>query len=330
MISTLELARFCNVSQGTVDRALHNRAGISTATRERILEAAKTFGFRPHPAAREIITGKSLTIQAILPVVNNVFFMDVIHILSEAMQERNLQLQIAVVRDEAALVKTLEDSAARRHQMVIIIPSKDNIKIPAELTIHMPAVSLFSPCMGENVTFISPDEVNTGRDGVDFLVSKGHQKIAFLSYSRDSHAIRARAEGYRARMRELKLRPQVYVQIDADQLRQIIEEDQPTAFFCHNDWLAIRTILSLRECGIRVPEDISVLGVDNSPTLAGICTELTTLSYPIAAIVSSIMAVLDGELPPAINDHFPIIERTSVQARSSGKRARSSAASRLS
>jgi len=322
MISTLELARHCKVSQGTVDRALHNRAGISPATRERILAAASTFGFRPHPAAREIITGKSMTLHAIVPAVNNVFFMDVIHALSEAMQERNLQFQISIVRDEAALLRTLADSAARRHQMVIIIPPKDNITIPADLTIHMPVVSLFSPCLGENVTFISPDEVDTGREGVDYLVSKGHRKIVFLSFTRTSYAISARSEGYQTRMRELKLQPQVYSQMSGNQLLEVLETDQPTAFFCHNDWLAIRTILSLRECGIRVPEDISVLGVDNSPTLSGICPELTTLSYPTPAIIDSVVAVLDGAVPVGIKTPLAIIERNSVQPRTNGKRLR--------
>lgn len=67
MISSLQLAKLCGVSQGTVDRALHNRGRVSEQTRARILEAARAQGYVPNPAARELMTGRSTLVAAIAP-----------------------------------------------------------------------------------------------------------------------------------------------------------------------------------------------------------------------------------------------------------------------
>ena len=82
MISSLELAKLCKVSQGTVDRALHDRPGISIKTRDRILRIAAEHGYQANPVATEMMQGKSIIVGGLVPSLNSVFFMDLFQTIS--------------------------------------------------------------------------------------------------------------------------------------------------------------------------------------------------------------------------------------------------------
>lgn len=295
MISSLELARLCGVSQGTVDRALHGRPGISPATRDRILREASRSGYRPHPAVRELITGVSRTVGAVVPAVNNVFFMDVFESIGRRLRERGLGFQVTPAGTREDFLATLEDFASRRFRVALAIPPEDGIVVPKTVTSCLPVVSLISPCKGERVTFLSPDEEETGREAVRYLHSLGHRRILHLTYDRPAHAIKARARGYRKQCKALGLAAAVLANPNPRTLREAWETSRPTALFCHNDWLAITAMLQLAELGLRVPEDVSVLGVDHSPTLSALHPDLTTLAYPIEAVERAFLEAVEGK-----------------------------------
>jgi len=314
MISSLELARLCGVSQGTVDRALHGRAGISPGTRERILSLAQQHGYRPNPAARELITGQSQTVGAIVPSVNNVFFMDLFNELGRRLKERNLRLQLTPVESREDFLAALDEFAARRHRMALVIPPEEEISIPRSISEYLPVVSMVSPCKGRGVHFLAPDEQETGRAAVKYLHRRGHRRILHLTYVRQSYAIKARARGYREQAREMELQPQIIEGVDRESLARALKAGRPTALFCHNDWLALTALLLLSEQGIRVPEDISVLGVDNSPTLIAINPRLTTLAYPMESLGQATLDLLDGKPGGLARAPLQIIERETVRS----------------
>jgi LacI family transcriptional regulator len=313
MISSLELARQCGVSQGTVDRALHDRAGISPTTREKILRIAKQRGYRPNPAARELLTGQSMTVGAILPAVNIVFFMDLFNELGRALAKQNLRLHLTPVENREAFLDVLEDFAARRYRLAVVIPPEDNIPMPRAITAGVPLISLFSPCRGPGIHFISADEEETGRDAVRYLHRRGHPRILHLTSARHAYAITARAQGYKKQCKELGLPSRILLNAETKSLHQALQQFRPTALFCHNDWLALRALVLLSEMGLRVPDDISVLGVDNSPTLAALQPGLTTLAYPIASAVNAIMDFL-AEKPSRLKlERYLLVERSTVR-----------------
>jgi DNA-binding LacI/PurR family transcriptional regulator len=308
MISTIALARLCGISQGTVDRALHGRPGVKETTRQRVLQAAARHGHRPHPATREILAGRSAVVQAAFPDVNNIFFMDLATRLAAALKDRGLRLQITPVKDRHDLLEMLGDAAARRHRLAVFIPPEEDIVVPSTLSRHLPLVAILNPCRGQNVSFLSPNEETTGRDGVDYLYHLGHRKITFLSSSRRAYPITARANGYRKRAIQLGLRPKIVFSPDPSSWTGPL----PTALFCHNDWLGIQAILALRQRGISVPEQVSVLGIDGTPTLSALFPDLTTMAYPIEALISAILARLDGKTQSVRAERFQIISRQTV------------------
>lgn len=313
MISSLELAKKCGISQGTVDRALHDRPGVSPRTRQRVLRVARQHGYQPHPAARELLTGQSNIVGAVLPMVNNIFFMDMLNELGRALGEQDLRLQITPVENRETFLEILNEFAARRYRLALAIPPEDNISVPQSITVSMPLVSLFSPLRGRGVHFLSLDEEKTGRDAVRYLHEWGHRRILHLTYARQAYAIAARTQGYKKQCREIGLPSRVLINMDAETLTLACKRDRPTAIFCHNDWMALRVLLLLSEKGMRVPEDISILGVDNSPTLIAINPRLTTLAYPLAGAVRAVTSILAGKSATLSRERYQVIERATVQ-----------------
>jgi len=315
MISTLDLARICGVSQGTVDRALHNRTGIGKATRERILAAARKHGYQPHPAARELLTGERRLVGAIIPVINSVFFMDLMNAIHAAIVPAGYSLFLAQANNRAEFLAALRDFAARRSRAVLLIPPEDAIPIPREvLSSGTDLFSLVNPSVTKAVQFIGPDEFRTGRDAVAYLAGKGHTRILHITYSRKAYAIEARAQGYCQAMHARGLKPMLLRPLDAVALQRALDQYQPTALFCHNDWLALSVMRLLEIRGIKVPDDISVLGVDNSPTFVALCPGITTLAYPTTEMAAAIRKQLITRQPASSVPVCEVMERATVDA----------------
>jgi LacI family transcriptional regulator len=314
MISSIKLARLCGVSQGTVDRAIHNRPGVSEKTRQRILQAALKYGYRSNPAAREVMGRTSRTIGAIVPALNSIFFMDLMNACREKLVGAGFRLMLTPVTRSEDFLETLEDFAARKMRAAIVVPPEDLIPIPDTITAEMPIISLLSPCEGKNIVLIAPDEIRTGRDAVDYLAGRGHKQILHVTYPRRARAVLDRSKGYRQRMTELGHNAVVRIFHGEDCLNHPLVYYRPTAIFCHNDWLALCVIRMLRDHHQNVPMDISVLGVDNSPTFNSLYPDLTTLEYPVADLAQHVLDFLtqgktDFTFPP-----MKIIERNSVKS----------------
>ncbi len=311
MISSLELARICGVSQGTVDRALHDRRGISPATRSRILEAARKHGYRPHPEVRALMGGRRRTVGAVVPSLGSVFFMDMMTEVKDALSRAGLRLYISPVGDREEFLETLADFEARKMRAAVVVPPEEGIRLPAHLA--LPVLSLVSPLGGRRAAFLSPDEARTGRDAVDYLAGRGHRRILHLTYSRRAHAILERTRGYRAAMRGLGARACVLAGPQDDALIEAVRRRGATALFCHNDWQAMRVIRLLESRGLGVPGDLSVLGVDNSPTFVAIYSDLTTMQYPLGQVAERAAEWIETGKARRPDAPFRVVERKTVR-----------------
>ncbi len=313
MLSSLQLARLCGVSQGTVDRAIHGRSGISEKTRARILMMAQKHGYAPNPAATEMMSGASRIVGAIVPRLNRTFFLDFFELIQQELSAAGLRAMLTSARTEDEFQEVLRDFAARRYRAAIVVPPRDHLEIPGTLTKQMSVISLISPCNGDNTFFISPNEQDTGRRAADYLIQLGHRRIAHITYSRDAYGIRARAEGYAMRIKQHQLTPAVHIFTNESSFMEMIRKQKPTALFCHNDWLALQAIRLLESANIKVPRDISVLGVDDSPTFTEIFPSLTTLRYPLATIAHDAVLRITDSARPQSSYPFEIVERQTVR-----------------
>jgi DNA-binding LacI/PurR family transcriptional regulator len=251
---------------------------------------------------------------AIIPSVNSVFFMDLVNAIRSEILPHGFHFFLSPVSGREEFLHMLLDFAARRCRAVLFVPPDDDIAIPAEVASgDVLLASLANPCAGEPAHFLGPDEVRTGRDAVDYLAGMGHTRILHVTYARRAHAVEARAGGYSEAMRERGLTPVVLRPLESEVLRQSIEEHRATALFCHNDWLALSAMRLLEAQGLRIPEDISVLGVDNSPTFVELCPGLTTMNYPAADIARCVRELLtEGRVSGPISP-CAVVERHTVR-----------------
>lgn len=295
MISSLELARLCGVSQGTVDRALHNRAGISSKTRDRILRVAREKGYQANPMATEMMQGRSVIVGGIAPSFNSVFFADLFQTIAIRLREVGLRLHICTYDNARTFVEVLTDFAARKSAgAVVIAPMSEPFEIAPPVLKSMPVVSLLNTLPNVKVPGVHPDEFRTGFDATRGLIDRGHRAIVMVDYAFDTPAIAQRASGYERAMRESALVPVRLCKPDRATLIETIRQRRATAIFCHNDWLALETIRQLHAEGLSVPGDVSVLGVDNSPTFTALCEDVTTMQYPFADIADHVAAIVQG------------------------------------
>ncbi|MFA6290883.1 MAG: LacI family DNA-binding transcriptional regulator [Victivallales bacterium] len=315
MISSMQLARKCGVSQGTVDRAVHNRGGISPETRRRILEAAEKFAYLANPAAREIMTGKSLWAGAVIPSLTSLFFSDLFEAVGNELGKTGIRLLLTTAADDAETIAALRDFASRRAKCAIIVPPDEELEIPAGISGSMPVFSLANPSSGKKVINIYPDETGNGFKGAEYLIQKGHSRIIFISYTRKSSAVRDRIAGYRDCMLKNRLEPVIMAPLEERKLIEMCHgSNPPTAIFCHNDWLALNAMRLLQKEGFKVPGDVSILGIDNSPSFNMLCPGISTMEYPCSEIAEMISSAMRNQnmklcrLPT-----FKIMERETVR-----------------
>jgi DNA-binding LacI/PurR family transcriptional regulator len=292
-----------------VDRALHDRPGISAATKARVLEMAERHGYRPHPAARELLTGERRTIGAVVPAGGSVFFMDLMNVIRAELAPAGYRFFITQVNDQGEFERGLQEFAAFRARAIVAVPPRELTAINASLVGSTDVAVLINPCEGDRVTNFVPDETETGRIAARYLIERGHRRLLHLRPLRDSAAIRARAVGF-SEVIEARGLPTIVRTLE-DGLARTVREQEATAIFCHNDWLALSAMRTLSQAGLRVPEDLSVLGVDDSPTFVSLCPDITTLHYPAESIAAAIKAWLDG-LPASPIANVHVVERRTV------------------
>lgn len=312
MISSLELAQLCGVSQGTVDRALHNRTGVSEKTREHILAKAEEYGYMPNPTAREVLAGKTKLVVALIPALQSPFFMDMMAAIKNELANDGLRLIISIVNDTEDLMLLLKDFAARRYLAAIIIPPEENINIPKQIE-KMNVISLLTPCYGKNSCFISPDEIKIGEVATAYLINKSHKKIVHMTYAQKTTAIMKRVKGYESQMNQNDLSAVVRYDLNEKEIVSFVNDKGVTAFFCHNDWLALSVIRVLEKNGLSVPDDVSVIGVDNSSTFTALYQEITTVEYPLKWLACEVSKAVQGNKRTAQPfTNLKIVERQSV------------------
>lgn len=283
MISSLELARLCGVSQGTVDRALHGRSGVAEATRTRILATAAEHGYRANPAARELM-GRAVS-RLVGAVVDQgwqqaSFFIDLLGTVHRRLRQDGLRLVIAFADDDADQLAAIDELAARRVRGLLLIHPPASLVLPAHL--GMPVVSLVQAHPGAPSPL--PDERAMGAAAALHLLALGHRRLVWLGYPQANPVTIDRHAGFLAAAEQGGA-----TVISATGIDTALASDA-TAIACHHDPLARQLLSTCATRGLRVPEDRSVVGIDGTGPDDG----LSTVLYPITAVADAAAVLLAG------------------------------------
>jgi len=287
-----DVASVAGVSATTVSLVLNNKGQRFPAkTAQRVRDAAQSLGYRPNRAAQSLRRGSTGTIGVITDrIAKDAFSGSIIGGLNQgAWAHENVLLLLDATLDRTRMsvaVDTLLDH--RVDALVFASIGTRQVHIPhAARQVPLMLINAFSA--DEPLPCILPDEYAGGRAAAEHLLGLGHTRIALLSGFASSWAGQARVRGYRDAMEAHGLNiPAGYLRYGnyrfdsgyAMATAIMARPDAPTALLCGNDQMAAGAYLALARLGLRVPEDISVVGYDNEPLAARLAPPLTTIEIP--------------------------------------------------
>ncbi len=296
-ITIKDIAKICGVGVATVSRALNDHPDINPDTKQKILAVVEQYGFVPNNSARNLKITDSRTIAVLVKGMTNPFFMKMIGIMEKEIQAKRYSLELRHVDESTDEVEVaLELVKEKKLRGIIFLGGLITHSTEKLEKIGVPFVLSTIPVSEEsagNYSSVSVDDVAESCKIVDFLIKNGHKKIAFMGASADDTSIgKLRLDGYLKALSENGIKPDDKLIWHSDEntdtysmqngyevmRSKLKKKNDFTAIFAISDTMAIGALKALREAGVRVPDDISVVGYDGidigtfcAPTLTTIC-----------------------------------------------------------
>jgi LacI family transcriptional regulator len=270
-----DIAKALKLSIVTVSKVLNKKdANISEATRQRVLECARRLDYRANLAAKSLVTGQSRMIGLIVPELFHGFFGGVAAGMSDALTEEGYGLIISSSRDNEELEKSeIRQMLARSVDAIVVASCGSNPDALLSASRDVPVI-LLDRRVGPPGTFwlVGTDDRLAGELATQHLIDTGRTRIAYIGAARLSPT-NDREEGYRAALARAGLRvsPKHVVRLPQNEesnhvlgarfMRHLLElEPRPDAVFCYNDPTAWGAMLAILDAGLKVPEDVAVVG----------------------------------------------------------------------
>jgi len=309
-----EIAKIAGVSKTTVSRVLNEKPDVDPATREKILSLISEYDFQPNAFAKAISQQKSRHIGLIIPhkaeyVFSNPFYTEVMHGVSSEVDAQGYYLLLCYAHE----VNYLDIFKQKRVDgFVLLSPGSYHKHIIDSLNAaEAPFVSTAKISDEESMCFVDVDNYHGGTLVMEHLVSLGHQKIAFIGKPKLTSSL-DRLNSYKAALEKYHL-PQVpdwvlitdtsSIETGHNTTQKLLQgKDVPTAIFLANDVMAIGAVYAAHECGLRVPEDLSIVGFDDIPLARYVNPPLTTVRQPAfekgVQAARSLIQCLEKGAPP--------------------------------
>src|SRR5680860_81120 len=305
MVTIKDVAKLANVSIATVSRVLNNSDHpVNVETKHRILNAIEELGFYANAAARSLQLNKTGTIGLIVPDIANPYYPGIVRGVEDLAHD--LGYTVILGNADRSRERTQQYLRVLREKRVDgIIFTGGGIVEDATQGDFFEKSKIANVVIGRhsvNQSSVRVDNVQAAREACEHLVNRGHRHIATICGPNSSTTARDRIEGYRicleshnlAIMDEQIIRGNFELESVYNALTQMhkVGPGGITAVFVQNDFMAIGLINALRDKGIRVPEDVAVIGFDDI-SLASIMTpKLTTISVPVYELGKVAMQVL--------------------------------------
>jgi DNA-binding LacI/PurR family transcriptional regulator len=287
-----DVARLAGVSRALVSLVMRESPKVSERSRRAVLNAAERLGYRPNLLARNLASRRTLTIGVLLNDLHNPFFADVADGILEEADRTDYRVLFSTGRrrpaDEAQAVEAFLE--LRVDGIILVSPHIPASRIEATAE-EVPLVVVGRALRSHAVDTVSNDE-RVGADlAVEHLVALGHERIVHIDGGSGAGGPPRRA-GYRRAMRRRGLAERARVvhgdfteRSGARAISDLLGDgDLPTAIFAANDLSAVGALDRLEEAGLRVPDDVSLIGYDNTGLAAMHHTSLTTIDQPRAAM----------------------------------------------
>jgi DNA-binding LacI/PurR family transcriptional regulator len=330
-VTARQLARRLGLSQSTVSRAFTVSASIHPETKERVMKAANLLGYQPNIIARSLITQQTNIVAVVVANLIDPFYPLVLDQLARRIQSSGRQVLLFTIPEGKHVDEVLPSLLQYKVDAIVITSATVSSRMATVCATQGTPVVLFNRYVpGLKTAAICCDNVAGGRVAADYLRMSGHRRPAFVAGEPDVTTSLDREIGFSSRWLECGISLVVKevggdfsYQAGYDAAQRLIARSRiPDCIFFASDVMAIGGIDALRATGLRVPEDISVIGFDDVPIAAWPAYELTTVRQPIAEMADAVREVLGLETPkikqPAHEVHYfegTLVERETVMKR---------------
>jgi LacI family transcriptional regulator len=305
-----QIAAEAGVSIATVSRVLNGRDDVSDETRDLVSRIIRENGYTANRSARGLSAGRTGLVGILVPLVYPAYFAGILAGAAEALSERGLQIVLSPTGGEHDREVTVLD---RLHGLsdgaLIILPEESSDELERLLDSGYRFVVL-DPLMplDERIPSVSAAHTSGADQAMRHLLDLGHRRIAQITGPRGWLATEDRRRGYRAALAAAGILPDPALEVEAvpeiapgrDAAEQLLDLPQrPTAIFAFNDNIAIGAIQAAKARGLRVPEDLSIVGFDDVEYATIVTPALTTVRQPLAEMgrtgVSLLTRLLEGQ-----------------------------------
>ncbi|HBR01424.1 MAG TPA: LacI family transcriptional regulator [Ruminiclostridium sp.] len=301
-ITIKDIAKIANVSYATVSRALSGVPGVSDETRSRILKICEEIGYTPDYMARSMVTKSTKLIGLIVPDISNPFMSEMAFNIEQFAGESGYHIMlcnsVSSLEQEQNVFKLL---MGRKVDGILIFPTgAQSHKLLEKYLDKIPVVFVSENLGSFHASYVTVDNFQGTSIGTEYLYSLGHRNILYFG-RRASHKLRY--EGYEAICKKYGLEPHFYespyhtdsIKHGYDMAMDLFKANSSlpyTAIFASTDSNALGLLKACEEVGIRIPEDISMLGFDNIPYSGLPKIMLSTIEQPYKLMATAAVSML--------------------------------------
>lgn len=325
MTTIKQVASHASVSSATVSRVLNNDARVSQEVRERVLASVAALDYRPNRIARSLRRKSSETIGVIVSDIENPHFTKAVRTIENAAYEQGFRVVLCNTDESAEKQKAyLEVLAAEQVTGIILAPAiADDPTIKQLLDIGIPIVAFDRTVDDERADAVMADNVTAARQATRHLIDQGRQHIGFIAGRSRIRTGADRLRGYELAISEAGREPIVgeggfrlerSQEATADLIANHAELD---GLVVANNLMAIGALAALRKAGVKIPDDVAVVGIDDPPWAALVSPAMTTFAQPTQTMATMAFDMLVGrirkerEVPREMVYQFELVVRES-------------------
>ncbi|MDR2832148.1 MAG: LacI family transcriptional regulator [Streptococcaceae bacterium] len=279
VVTIKDVAKKAGVAPSTVSRVLKNHSSISQETKEKVRLVMKELGYVPNLAAQTLVQGATNAVGVVFPPSVSKergyepFFMEILTAINKESAKQNQTVAIATGDSQEELLESVKYMyQQRRVDGFLLLYTRANDLVRDYLMKEkIPYVIVGTPSKFQNETsYVDNDNQTMGQDATEFLLSKGHENILFVTQQLEDEVVLDRFFGYQRALRQANLRNFDILQLDlkipslVENFMNQLENDKPTAIIVMGDILALRILSFLQMYGLSVPDDISIISFNDS------------------------------------------------------------------
>ncbi|MFF5340486.1 LacI family DNA-binding transcriptional regulator [Streptomyces althioticus] len=301
------VAARAGVGRTTVSRVVNGSDLVSADARARVLAAIKELNYVPNSVARGLVTNRTNSVALVIPesesrLGSEPFFAALIRGVSGALAESGTQLQLMLVRDQAERDQLTESVATRRVDGVLLVSVHAEDRLPGILEeMGLPTVLAGRRDAGEQLSYVNSDNAGGAAEAVRHLLGRGRRRIATITGPQDMDVGRARLSGWHAAHKEAGvpadgalIEPGDFSEDSGGHAMRLLLERTPDldAVFAASDLMAVGALAELRRQRRRVPDDVAVVGFENSVLARHTNPPLTTVRQPVEELGRTMARIL--------------------------------------